>query len=93
MHDTYIKIFRNAASYQASGKPLAWILTIVKNLSYNHLRDRKSADPIEDYELLSLEDESGEDNVDDKDDQDIDDDDDDDDDGDDDDYSAGTCPA
>lgn len=51
MHDTYIKIFQNAASYQASGKPLAWILTIVKHLSYNRIRDRKPAENIDDYAL------------------------------------------
>jgi len=51
MHDTYIKIYQNAASYQPSGKPLAWILTIVKHLSYNRLRDRKTEDNIEDHDL------------------------------------------
>lgn len=53
MHDTYIKIFQSAASYQPSGKPLAWILTIVKHLSYNRLRDRKPTDNIEDYTFSS----------------------------------------
>ena len=51
MHDTYIRIYQGAASYQASGKPLAWILTIVKHLSFNRIRDRRPEDNIEDYEL------------------------------------------
>lgn len=51
MHDTYIKIFQSAASYRASGKPLAWILTITKHLSCNRLRDKKHAENIDDHEL------------------------------------------
>ena len=53
MHDAYIKIFHSAASYRPSGKPLAWILTIVKHLSYNRIRDSRSAENIDDCELSS----------------------------------------
>ena len=30
MHDAYIRIHRSAAAYQPKGKPMAWILTIVR---------------------------------------------------------------
>ena len=38
MHDAFIKIYSCADTYQPMGKPLAWILTIVKNLCRNRLR-------------------------------------------------------
>lgn len=44
LHDTYIKIWDNAASYKASGKPMAWILTITRNLSLMKLREHRNRD-------------------------------------------------
>ena len=38
MHDSYLKLYRGAQSYRPQGKPLAFILTIVKNTAYNKLR-------------------------------------------------------
>lgn len=38
MQDAYVKIYQSAASYKAQGKPMAWILTIVRNLSLMKLR-------------------------------------------------------
>ncbi len=37
MQDSYIKIFENASRYVSQNKPMAWILTIVKNLSLSTL--------------------------------------------------------
>lgn len=42
LHDTYIKIWDNAATYRAQGKPMAWVLTIARNLSLMKLRERHS---------------------------------------------------
>ncbi len=39
--DTFVKIYSSAASYQNMGKPMAWILTIVKNLARMKLRELK----------------------------------------------------
>ena len=50
MHDAYIKAFTNASSYKPMGKPLAWMLTIVKNLCYNKLRSGKICEDIAEYE-------------------------------------------
>ena len=41
LHDTYLRIFSTADSYKSMKKPLAWILTITRNLSLMKLRDRK----------------------------------------------------
>lgn len=41
LHDVYIKIHDNASTYQDNGKPMAWILTITKNLSLMKLRKKK----------------------------------------------------
>lgn len=38
MQDTYVKIFHAAKGYQPQGKPLAWILTIVRNLALSRFR-------------------------------------------------------
>lgn len=42
MHDAYLRMHRAAASYQPQGKPLAWLLTIVRNLCYDRIRSRQS---------------------------------------------------
>ena len=34
MQDTFITIYNNADKYENQDKPMAWILTITKNLSY-----------------------------------------------------------
>lgn len=45
MHDTYLRTYMASIAYEPKGKPLAWILTIVRNLSYNKLKsDRVNAD-------------------------------------------------
>lgn len=47
MQDTYLKICTAASSYQAMGKPMAWICTIVKNLALMKLREQKRSVPLE----------------------------------------------
>lgn len=41
LQDVYVKIYENAYTYKSRGKPLAWILTITKNLSYMKIRGQK----------------------------------------------------
>lgn len=36
--DTFVRIWENAASYHTQGSPMAWILTIARNLSLMRLR-------------------------------------------------------
>ena len=52
MHDVYISIYNNAKSYKSNAKPMAWIITITKNLCLMKLRQRKrqSDIPQEDWE-------------------------------------------
>ncbi len=52
LHDCFISIFSYAGAYKACGKPLAWILTITKNLCMQKFRQhKKSADiPQEDWQ-------------------------------------------
>lgn len=52
VHDCYLSVYSAAADYRSSGKPLAWILTITRNLCLMKLRERgKTADlPQEDWE-------------------------------------------
>ena len=58
MHDTFIRTYKSAVSYQPMGKPLAWILTIVRNLSYNRIRSGKLCEDISEYENFAFSDET-----------------------------------
>ena len=52
MHDLYVLVWSAARRYDAKGKPMAWILTITRNLCMQKLREyRKKSDiPQEDWE-------------------------------------------
>lgn len=52
LHDSYLSIHSAAAFYRPNGKPMAWIMTIAKNHSLMHLRERgRTADlPDEEWE-------------------------------------------
>lgn len=52
MHDLYVLIWSVAEKYRADGKPMAWILTITRNLCFQKLRDhqKRSDIPQEDWE-------------------------------------------
>lgn len=39
LQDTFIKVWQNVANYQSQGTPMAWILSITKNLSLMKLRE------------------------------------------------------
>ena len=41
MQDTYLRIDASAAFYRPSGKPMAWIFTIARNLALMRLRSQK----------------------------------------------------
>lgn len=51
LQDVYLRIYTSATGYQTTGKPVAWILTITRNLCLMKLRERKrTADrPQEDW--------------------------------------------
>ncbi len=51
MHDTYIKVYTGAGSYKPTGRPLSWMLTIVRNLSLNKIRDAGHTEDAADDEL------------------------------------------
>ena len=40
LQDTYLRIWNAAGSYTPGGKPLAWILTITRNLALMRMRER-----------------------------------------------------
>lgn len=53
MQDTYIKVYSNASSYTSKGKPMAWILTITRNLALMKFR-QKQHDNIDDDQYQSV---------------------------------------
>lgn len=40
LHDCYVAVWQGAAGYRSRGKPLAWILTVTRNLCLQQLRNR-----------------------------------------------------
>lgn len=53
MHDAFIRSYTSAISYRPSGKPMAWLLTIVRNLCYNKIKAGKVCEDISEYENLA----------------------------------------
>ncbi len=52
LHDCYIALWQAAGNYSSSGKPMAWIVTIAKNLCFMKLRERKKNADIEEDEFF-----------------------------------------
>lgn len=54
MQDTYLTIYYKANTYRPLGKPLAWIMAIVRNLCLMKLRQDKTGEtPVEDEDLFA----------------------------------------
>lgn len=60
LHNCYVAVWNNAASYHSRSKPIAWLMAITKNLCLQQLRDlqKRSDTPEEDW-LRELRDERG----------------------------------
>ncbi len=55
LHDSYVQIYSAAQNYSSQKKPMAWILTVTKNLCLKKLNDKKrmtDANP-QDFESLA----------------------------------------
>lgn len=50
LQETYLSVHSNAAMYTPQGKPMAWILTIARNLSLNKLKAYSRATELQDNE-------------------------------------------
>lgn len=52
-HDCYVTIYNSAHQYSSSGKPLAWMITITRNLALARLREKEKYDDndIGDYQI------------------------------------------
>lgn len=57
LQDTYVKVWSAAAGYRPQGKPMAWVMTVTKNLAMSHLRRQsRNADiPEEEWRLFYTE--------------------------------------
>ena len=60
MQDTYVKVCLNAKAYKSEGKPMAWIVTITRNLALMKLRSGKHEGSLPDYEWNAVSDEAAE---------------------------------
>ena len=60
LHDCYVAAWNSAAQYRSRGKPMAWLITIAKNLCLQQLRaQRKTADMPEDMHAFLPADSAG----------------------------------
>lgn len=48
LHDTYLAVCSSAGSYRSKGKPMAWIMTIAKNLARMKMRQQNRHSQLED---------------------------------------------
>ena len=51
--EVFITIYHNAFKYQNQNKPMAWILTITKNIAYNKIRSNKKTINVEEIEFIT----------------------------------------
>ncbi len=52
--EVYVRLYENCTKYDSQGKPLAWIMTIARNLCYEKLRKIKDTSDIDDmYDMGS----------------------------------------
>lgn len=47
LHDCYLSVWSNAKNYVSGGKPMAWLITIVKNLCTDKLRKQKTTEELD----------------------------------------------
>ncbi len=60
LHDCYVAVWNSAAQYRSQSKPMAWLITIAKNLCLQQLRaQRKTADMPEDVHAFLPADSAG----------------------------------
>ena len=56
LHDCYVAAWNSAAQYHSRGKPMAWLITIAKNLCLQQLRaQRKTTEMPEELPFLSAD--------------------------------------
>ena len=48
LHDVYLQVWNAAGGYRAQGKPMAWLLTITRNLALSRLREHGKTEPLAD---------------------------------------------
>lgn len=47
MHDTYMRVFEKAKSYQIGSSVSTWVMTIARNITYDYFRRTKNIIPID----------------------------------------------
>ena len=54
MHDTYMRIFEKASTYQIGTSLRTWIMTVAKNITYDYLRKMKPFVPYEENQAENI---------------------------------------
>jgi len=55
LHDCFVSVWTSASGYRSEDKPMAWLLTISRNLCYKRLREQKRTARLTDKEVLCAE--------------------------------------
>ena len=46
LHDAYLQVWNAAGGYRPQGKPMAWVMTITRNLAISRLREHGRTEPL-----------------------------------------------
>lgn len=52
--DTFVKVWENAPSYRPQGSPMAWLLTVARNLARSRLRQSGRQTPLDEEEWNAI---------------------------------------
>lgn len=55
LQDCLVSVWNSAAGYRSQEKPMAWLLTVTRNLCYKRLREQKHTARLTDKEVLCAE--------------------------------------
>lgn len=50
LQDTYLRIWNAAGGYRSQGKPMAWVLSIVRNLALDRVNEQSRIQPVSEFE-------------------------------------------
>lgn len=53
LQDTFLAVWNSAGSYRPQGKPMAWLMTIARNLCYKQLNRAQRLLPLEEGEICT----------------------------------------
>ena len=54
LHDCFVSVYHASGGYRSQGRPMAWIMTIAKNLCFQTLRQRSRREALDEEDWADL---------------------------------------